>query len=45
MMYVWPHMHLLGKTFKAYSISPTGDTNTIDTHSGVGFSLAGNLPV
>ena len=25
-MYVWPHMHLLGKTFKAYGITPAGDT-------------------
>ena len=25
-MYVWPHMHLLGKSFKAYGIAPTGDT-------------------
>lgn len=25
-MYVWPHMHLLGKTFKAYGVSPAGDT-------------------
>ncbi len=25
-MYVWPHMHLLGKSFKAYGISPLGDT-------------------
>lgn len=25
-MYVWPHMHLLGKTFLAYGITPTGDT-------------------
>jgi hypothetical protein len=24
-MYVWPHMHLLGKEFKAYAISPQGD--------------------
>ncbi|MBC7903924.1 MAG: cytochrome c [Gemmatimonadaceae bacterium] len=25
-MYVWPHMHLLGKTFKAYAIAPNKDT-------------------
>lgn len=25
-LYVWPHMHLLGKSFKAYAISPAGDT-------------------
>ncbi|HLG40047.1 MAG TPA: hypothetical protein VI461_10275, partial [Chitinophagaceae bacterium] len=25
-MYVWPHMHYLGKEFKAYIIKPTGDT-------------------
>lgn len=25
-LYVWPHMHLLGKEFKAYAISPQGDT-------------------
>jgi hypothetical protein len=25
-MYVWPHMHLLGKSFKAYGITPSGDT-------------------
>lgn len=25
-LYVWPHMHLLGKTFKAYAITPAGDT-------------------
>lgn len=25
-MYVWPHMHLLGKSFKAYGVTPTGDT-------------------
>jgi hypothetical protein len=25
-MYVWPHMHLLGKSFMAYGISPMGDT-------------------
>ncbi len=25
-MYVWPHMHLLGKSFKAYGVSPAGDT-------------------
>ncbi|MNY04696.1 hypothetical protein D3C86_1373880 [compost metagenome] len=26
LLYVWPHMHLLGKDFKAYAISPQGDT-------------------
>lgn len=25
-MYVWPHMHLLGKSFKAFAITPQGDT-------------------
>jgi len=25
-MYVWPHMHLLGKSYKAYGIAPSGDT-------------------
>lgn len=25
-MYVWPHMHFLGKEFYAYAIAPTGDT-------------------
>jgi len=25
-MYVWPHMHLLGKSFKAYAVSPRKDT-------------------
>ncbi|MFN5641158.1 MAG: cytochrome c [Sphingobacteriales bacterium] len=25
-MYVWPHMHLLGKSFKAFAITPSGDT-------------------
>lgn len=25
-MYVWPHMHLLGKTFKSYAVTPEGDT-------------------
>lgn len=25
-MYVWPHMHLLGKSFKAYAVSPGKDT-------------------
>ena len=25
-MYVWPHMHLLGKSYKAYGITPAGDT-------------------
>jgi hypothetical protein len=26
LMYVWPHMHLLGKSFLSYGITPTGDT-------------------
>lgn len=25
-LYVWPHMHYLGKIFKAYGVSPEGDT-------------------
>ena len=25
-MYVWPHMHYIGKEFKAYIVSPAGDT-------------------
>jgi len=25
-MYVWPHMHYIGKNFKAYVVSPDGDT-------------------
>jgi len=25
-MYVWPHMHLLGKQFTAFAITPKGDT-------------------
>lgn len=25
-MYVWPHMHFLGKSFKAYAVSPNKDT-------------------
>lgn len=25
-LYVWPHMHLIGKHFKAFAIAPTGDT-------------------
>jgi hypothetical protein len=25
-LYVWPHMHLLGKIFKAYAVTPAGDT-------------------
>jgi len=25
-MYVWPHMHLLGKSFTAFAVSPAGDT-------------------
>lgn len=26
LLYVWPHMHLLGKTFKSYAVTPKGDT-------------------
>jgi len=26
LMYVWPHMHYLGKEFKAFAVSPAGDT-------------------
>jgi hypothetical protein len=26
LLYVWPHMHLLGKEYKAYITSPSGDT-------------------
>lgn len=26
LLYVWPHMHLLGKTFKAWAVTPAGDT-------------------
>jgi hypothetical protein len=26
LLYVWPHMHLLGKEFKAYVTTPSGDT-------------------
>ena len=25
-MYIWPHMHLLGKSYKAYAVSPGKDT-------------------
>jgi cytochrome c553 len=25
-MYVWPHMHYIGKTFKAFGVTPLGDT-------------------
>ena len=25
-LYVWPHMHNLGKSFKAYGVTPAGDT-------------------
>jgi hypothetical protein len=25
-MYIWPHMHYLGKSFLAYGLTPTGDT-------------------
>lgn len=28
-LYVWPHMHLVGKDFKAYLTSPTGDTTRL----------------
>ncbi len=26
LLYVWPHMHLIGKVFKAYAITPANDT-------------------
>jgi len=26
LLYVWPHMHLLGKSFSAYAVTPAGDT-------------------
>jgi Copper type II ascorbate-dependent monooxygenase, C-terminal domain len=26
LLYVWPHMHLLGKKFTAYAVTPQGDT-------------------
>lgn len=26
LLYVWPHMHYLGKIFKAYAVTPAGDT-------------------
>lgn len=26
LLYVWPHMHLLGKSFKAWATTPAGDT-------------------
>lgn len=26
LLYVWPHMHLLGKSFKAYAVTPESDT-------------------
>ena len=26
LLYVWPHMHLLGKEFYAYAVTPSGDT-------------------
>ena len=29
LLYVWPHMHLLGKEYKAYITSPTGDTTNL----------------
>lgn len=28
-MYVWPHMHYIGKEFKAYIITPAGDTTRL----------------
>ena len=28
-LYVWPHMHLIGKDFKAYVTSPAGDTTKL----------------
>ena len=26
LLYVWPHMHYIGKEFTAYAVAPTGDT-------------------
>ncbi|NEU06921.1 cytochrome c [Flavihumibacter sp. R14] len=26
LMYVWPHMHYIGKEFKAFAVTPAGDT-------------------
>ncbi|WP_145860113.1 c-type cytochrome [Pedobacter suwonensis] len=26
LLYIWPHMHLLGKSFKSYAVTSTGDT-------------------
>jgi hypothetical protein len=26
LLYVWPHMHLLGKSYRAYAVTPSGDT-------------------
>lgn len=26
LLYVWPHMHLLGKSFKAFAVTPAADT-------------------
>lgn len=26
LLHVWPHMHLIGKSFKAYAVAPGGDT-------------------
>ena len=26
LLYVWPHMHLIGESFTAYAVAPTGDT-------------------
>ncbi|MEX6688265.1 cytochrome c [Danxiaibacter flavus] len=28
-MYVWPHMHYIGKDFKAYLLTPAGDTTRL----------------
>jgi hypothetical protein len=28
-LYVWPHMHLIGKDFKAYITTPSGDTTRL----------------
>ncbi len=28
-MYVWPHMHYLGKKYKAYVTKPNGDTTRL----------------
>lgn len=26
LLYIWPHMHLLGKDFKAFAVTPSGET-------------------